>query len=74
MVNSKEARAQLCEMVSATGLYILKHADEIVDHAELKVEFEIKINFAPDDMPIIEIIQSHLMHEVVEVRNGQFER
>ena len=52
----------------------MKHADEIVDHAELKVEFAIKINFAPDDMPIIEIIQSHLMHEVVEVRNGQFKR
>ena len=67
----QEYRNQLCEMVSATGLYILKHASEIVDKAEMKIGFSININFELDEMPIIEITQSHAMKEVIEVINGQ---
>lgn len=67
----QEYRDKLCEMVSATGLYMLKHAHEIVDLAEMKVGFSINITYEYDEVPTIEIIQSHAMREVLEVLNGK---
>ena len=67
----QEYRDKLCEMVSASGLYILKHASEIVDLAEMKVDFSISITYGPDEIPTIEITQSHCMREVLEVLNDK---
>lgn len=64
-------RERLTEMVRMTGLYILKNADEIVDHADLKVGLTISITYEFDDAPIIEITQSHIMREVMEVQIGK---
>ena len=51
--------------------YILKHADEIVDHADLKVGFTINITYENEEAPTIEISQSHIMREVMEVQFGK---
>jgi len=71
MENEKEYREQLVEQVSATGLYILKHADEIVDKAKLKTGFSIFVSYECDELPTIEISQSHVMREVMEVQLGK---
>ena len=64
-------RERLTEMVRMTGLYILRHADEIVDHADLKVGFTINITYENEEAPTIEISQSHIMREVMEVQFGK---
>lgn len=71
MTNNEEYRQQLVEQISATGLYILKHADEIVDRADLKVGLTINITYENGEAPTIEISQSHFMREVMEVQFGK---
>ena len=71
MENKKEYREQLVEQVRATGRYILKHADEIVDRADLKVGLTITITYEFNDVPTIEITQSHIMREVMEAQSGK---
>ena len=72
MANSTgEYRKQLVEQVYATGLYILKHAEKIVDLADMKVGFSISVSYEHDEVPIIEITQSHAMREVMGVINDK---
>ena len=69
--SAKEYRNKLVDMVYATGIYMIRNADKIVDLADLKVDFSINISYEYNEPPKIEIIQSHAMRELMEVQCGK---
>ena len=58
-------REQLVDQVIESGKYISNHADEIVDKADLKTGLSIWIRFDQNDIPTVEITQTHYMNEVL---------
>ena len=63
----KEYRPLLVKLAEATGEYIKNNADLIVDKADLKTDFSIKITYEQGSYPIITIMQEHAMAEVIDV-------
>ena len=61
-----EYRKKIVQEVRATGMYLVQHADEIVDKADLKRDIDIHICYAQGEIPEITITQTHFMREVID--------
>lgn len=60
-------RNKLVSQVKASGEYITEHAEEIVDNADLKMNFSLFLDFEQQKYPTIEITQKHAMKNVMDV-------
>ena len=61
-----EYRNKIVQEVRATGIYLVQHADEIVDKADLKRCIDIHIQYEQGEIPEITITQAHFMQEVID--------
>lgn len=67
-------RNKLVSQIKATGEYITEHAEEMVDTADLKINFSLRVNFEQHEYPEIEITQKHAMKNVIKVIDEEKEK
>ena len=58
-------RQTLVNQINGAGEYLSTHAEEIVDRADLKTGVNIWIRFEQNEIPTIEITQTHYMNGVL---------
>lgn len=66
-------RQILVNQIKGSGEYLATHAEEIVDKAGLKTGVSIWLRFEQDEIPTIEISQTHYMNEVLAYMRGDEE-
>lgn len=65
MASKSEYSKQLVEKVRQSGIYLIQHADDLIDNADLKRCVEIHIIYEQGEIPEIKITQAHYMPEVI---------
>lgn len=63
----KDYRGLLVKQVRATGEYIAKNADELVDKLIMKTGFHVEFEVEPMEIPVLRITQEHAMANVIEI-------
>ena len=63
----KDYRGLLVKQVRATGEYIAKNADELVDKLIMKTWFHVEFEIEPMEIPVLRITQEHAMANVIEI-------
>lgn len=63
----KDYRGLLVKQVRATGEYIAKNADELVDKLIMKTGFHVEFEIEPMEIPVLRITQEHAMANVIEI-------
>ena len=63
----KDYRGLRVKQVRATGEYIAKNADELVDKLIMKTWFHVEFEIEPMEIPVLRITQEHAMANVIEI-------